>query len=69
MTTVLVAIAAFAAVFVIGFLLGDRRGVKQCNAILDENWRELLEAIREDKSGFPSDADGDERVSESATIH
>lgn len=69
MTTVFIALAGFAVIFVIGFLLGDRRGVKQCNAILDENWRELLEAIREDRSGFPSDADGEERVSESPTMH
>ncbi|MFD1987971.1 hypothetical protein ACFSOZ_36745 [Mesorhizobium newzealandense] len=43
-----------------GFLIGDRRGVKQANAILDHNNRALLDAMREDRSGFPSDDAGDE---------
>ncbi|MBN9250161.1 MAG: hypothetical protein J0I86_06190 [Mesorhizobium sp.] len=46
------------AAFVIGFLLGDRRGVRQANAILDENMKILLEAMRDDKVGFPSDSEG-----------
>jgi hypothetical protein len=56
------------ATFMIGFLLGDRRGVKQANAILDANWRELMKSIREDKTGFQSDADdGDD--STRPTLH
>ena len=31
--------------FVVGFLLGDRRGVRQANEILDHNNRVLIEAI------------------------
>jgi hypothetical protein len=33
--------------FAIGFLLGDRRGVKQANTILDENMRVVMSAISE----------------------
>ncbi|RWC90051.1 MAG: hypothetical protein EOS32_28800 [Mesorhizobium sp.] len=56
-----------AAIFIIGFLLGDRRGVKQANAILDHNNRALLDAMREDKTGFPSD--GDEEDTARPTLH
>lgn len=57
-----------AAVFVIGFLLGDRRGVKQCNAILDENWRELLLSIREEEPiRLPEPPDLEE--SQQSTLH
>ena len=52
--------AILLAVFIVGFFLGDRRAVRQCNAILDDHWRELMKSIREDRSGFPSDADEDE---------
>jgi hypothetical protein len=40
-TLALVGVAAFA----FGFLLGDRRGVKQANEVLDHNNRVLLDAI------------------------
>ena len=33
--------------FVIGYLLGDRRGVRECNAILDHNTKALLQVIGE----------------------
>ncbi|MGB3831206.1 MAG: hypothetical protein WA975_05000 [Mesorhizobium sp.] len=42
--------------FVIGFLLGDRRGVKQANAILDANMRELFKAINDERT-IPVDAE------------
>jgi hypothetical protein len=54
------------AAFVVGFLLGDRRGVKQANAILDENMKILLEAMRDDKAGFPSDSEGED---DRPTVH
>jgi hypothetical protein len=54
------------ASFVIGFLLGDRRGVKQANAILDENMKILLEAMRDDKTGFSSDSEGED---DRQTVH
>lgn len=38
-------IAFIFVAFVIGFLLGDRRGVRQANEILDHNNRVLIEAI------------------------
>ncbi|TKD40630.1 MAG: hypothetical protein E5W98_20565 [Mesorhizobium sp.] len=65
MTAALI-LTVIATTFVIGFLLGDRRGVKQCNAILDENWRELMKSIRED--GLPQPAEHEETVIQ-ATIH
>ncbi|GLS41597.1 hypothetical protein GCM10010869_71940 [Mesorhizobium tianshanense] len=37
-----------AAVFVVGFMAGDRRAVRQCNSILDDHWRELMKSIREE---------------------
>lgn len=43
MTTAIYVLAAFA----IGYLLGDRRGVKEANAILDENQRVLFAAMAE----------------------
>ncbi|TPL01369.1 hypothetical protein FJ938_20840 [Mesorhizobium sp. B2-4-14] len=54
------AAVALIGAFALGFVIGDRRGVKQANAILDANNRALLEAMREDRSGFPSDDPGDE---------
>ncbi|MEQ1954439.1 hypothetical protein [Mesorhizobium sp. CN2-181] len=44
MTYVLFA-AGIVLAFAFGFLLGDRRGVKQANVILDENNRLLLKAM------------------------
>jgi len=55
MTTVM--LTGSVATFMIGFLLGDRRGVLHANAILDANWRELMKSIREDRSGFPPDTE------------
>ena len=63
--TTLALIAAFAATFVIGFLVGDRRGVRQCNGILDDHWRELMLSIREER-GLPAEPENEE---ERATIH
>lgn len=33
--------------FIIGFLLGENRAVKQANAILDHNQRVLLDAFKD----------------------
>lgn len=46
-TLVLTAALAFA----FGFVLGDWRGVKQANQILDANMRDLFKAIGDDKPG------------------
>ncbi len=46
MTTAIFVLGAFA----IGFLLGDRRGVREANAILDENQRVLFAAMAEPPS-------------------
>lgn len=43
--TYLVIAAAIVTAFAFGFLLGDRRGVKQANEVLDANNRVLLQAI------------------------
>lgn len=55
MTTLIITLVALGA-FAVGFLVGDRRGVKQANAILADCQTELFKAIRDDRSGFPSDA-------------
>jgi hypothetical protein len=60
MTTALLSAAAF----VIGFLLGDRRGVRECNAILDEHWRDMMQAIREDRH-----LDCEEGETDRPTVH
>ncbi|MEJ6849527.1 hypothetical protein [Sinorhizobium fredii] len=54
-----------AAAFVIGFLLGDRRGVKQCNQMLDENWKDLMQAIREDRHPLDTEEGEEDRP----TVH
>lgn len=46
MTTAIFILGAFT----IGFLLGDRRGVKQANAMLDENMKVLLNAITDERT-------------------
>lgn len=56
MTTLALILASIALAFVIGFLLGDRRAVRQCNGILDDHWRELMLSIREERP-LPADAD------------
>lgn len=52
--------------FAFGFVLGDRRGVKQANEILDANMRELFKAIGEDK---PVAVEGEEVEPPRPTIH
>lgn len=49
-----------AVAFAFGFLLGDRRGVRQANQILDENNRVLLQAIG-DSVRAPVDGGEDQR--------
>ncbi len=39
------------AAFVIGYLLGDRRGVREANEVLAHNNRVLLEAMSESVKG------------------
>ena len=51
------------AVFTTCYLLGDRRGVKQCNAILDENWHDLMRATKEERLPHT------EREQASPTLH
>lgn len=52
--------------FAFGFVLGDRRGVKQANEILDANMRELFKAIGDDKPGL---VEGEEVEPHRPTIH
>jgi hypothetical protein len=66
--TVALILTGLAAAFLIGFLLGDRRGVRQCNSILEQNWRELMTTIRDEPLARPNlDRDGDKEVS--PTVH
>lgn len=62
MTSLLVIGMAFA----VGFVLGDRRGVKQANEILDANMRELFKAIGDEK---PGPVEGEEVEPHRPTIH
>jgi hypothetical protein len=64
-TLVYIAITA-AVAFVIGFLAGDRRGVREANAILDANMRELFKAIGDDRQVR---VDGDEEQRKSFPLH
>jgi hypothetical protein len=61
-------LASIGTALLVGFLFGERRAVKQANAILDENWRELMKSIREDRTGFPTDADIEDETARS-TLH
>ncbi|MFI0847773.1 hypothetical protein [Mesorhizobium sp. IMUNJ 23232] len=45
--TYLAIAAGLALAFAFGFLLGDRRGVKQANIILDQNNKLLLAAMHD----------------------
>jgi hypothetical protein len=66
MTAPILIIAALAATFVIGFLLGDRRAVRHCNTILDGHLQDLLKAMIEGDRPMPVDIE-DERPTE--TVH
>ena len=46
--TVALILTALASAFVIGFLLGDRRGVRQCNAILDDHCKTMMKAMTQE---------------------
>lgn len=61
MTTVALILAAF----VIGFLLGDRRGVKQANEILDHNMRVILSTMQGEPAVPVEDEEGERR----STLH
>lgn len=56
MTTTIYIIGAL----MIGFLLGDRRGVKQANAMLDGNMRELFKAIGDERT-MPAEDEPEDR--------
>lgn len=49
MTMFALFIATAFVCLVVGFLLGDARGVRQTNAILDGNMKELFKAIGEER--------------------
>ncbi|MGQ2909351.1 MAG: hypothetical protein ACT6QU_15530 [Aliihoeflea sp.] len=55
-----------AAAFVIGFLIGENRAVRQANDILDANTKVLLEAIGGEP---PAIADLDEVGDDRPTLH
>lgn len=55
------AAAGIVLAFAFGFLLGDRRGVKQANEVLDHNNRVLLQAIG-DSVKAPVDGEEDRPV-------
>jgi hypothetical protein len=65
MSTLLI-IAALAAAFVIGFLLGDRRATKACNRILDRHMNDLLKAMIEGGRPMPVDIEDEP---ERPTVH
>lgn len=52
--------------FVIGFLIGENRAVRQANAILDANTKVLLEAIGDERPQFEEAGETGETRS---TIH
>lgn len=52
-----------------GFLLGDRRGVKQCNAILDDHLQTFLKGMMDDKPLSSPNLDSDEDRPAAPTVH
>ncbi|MFI0844474.1 hypothetical protein [Mesorhizobium sp. IMUNJ 23232] len=58
--TYLAIAAGIGIAFAFGFLLGDRRGVKQANEVLDANNRVLLQAIG-DSVRAPVDGEEEQR--------
>ncbi len=59
------ALGFIAAAFVIGFLLGDRRGTRQANEVLAANNQVLLEAMQEASKDTPAVEEKEERP----TVH
>lgn len=66
MTTLALSVATAVVCLVVGFLLGDARGVRQANGILDANMRELFKAIGDDK---PVPVEGEEVEPHRPTLH
>lgn len=55
-----------ALAFAFGFILGDRRGVKQANQILDANMRDLFKAIGDEK---PMPVESEDAEPHRPTLH
>jgi len=62
-------IAAISAAFVAGLLIGDRRGVKEANRVLEYNWRELLRIMNDLPKGDESTPDEREPEKAHTTLH
>ena len=58
--TTLANAAGIVLAFAFGFVLGDRRGVRQANEVLDHNNRVLLQAIG-DSVRAPADGEDEHR--------
>lgn len=58
MTTLALFVATGVVCFVVGFLIGDARGVREANRILDANMRELFKAIGDERP-LPADDDAE----------
>ena len=69
MTTALI-LAAIATTFTTGFLLGDSRAIRRCNAMLDDHLRDLEKAILH--GGTPplgESAEPDDALTAAPTVH
>ena len=60
--TVLYLVITAGVAFGFGFLLAERRAVKECNAMLAENQRELFKAISDERPARVVDDDEAPRV-------
>jgi hypothetical protein len=66
-TSEALALTTLAAAFVIGFLLGNRRAVRQCNSILDEHCTTLTKAMMDGPPAEPIKPD--EALPAAPTMH
>lgn len=66
MMTLAIIAAAIGAAFVIGFLAGERRAVRECNRLLDSRLQDLLKAMIEGDRPMLVDADDEP---EQPTVH
>lgn len=61
--------AFIGAAFIIGYLLGDRRGVKQANEILDHNNGLLLKAMGDAAADTAPNVEPDDGDEARPTLH
>ena len=61
--------AAIGAALVVGYLLGERRAVRECNALPDARLQDLFRAMLDPDRPLPLDADDDPEWPATVLLH